>query len=124
MIAADLRKRRPKPDTTWHFDEVYRADYFGRQRAARRGDADKRAPRWLKASLAKRLKSDIALYPGELVIYRLSDFADCMGVTPVQARNNVQTVLANESAQELRVASHHVCGEIEGAVGNQFGLFF
>ena len=23
MIAADLRKRRPKPYTTWHFDEVY-----------------------------------------------------------------------------------------------------
>jgi putative transposase len=23
MIAADLRKRRPKPDTTWHLDEVY-----------------------------------------------------------------------------------------------------
>ena len=23
MIAAELRKRRPKPDTVWHFDEVY-----------------------------------------------------------------------------------------------------
>ncbi len=23
MIAADLRKRRPKPCTTWHLDEVY-----------------------------------------------------------------------------------------------------
>src|SRR5450432_202309 len=23
MIAADLRKRRPRPDTTWHLDEVY-----------------------------------------------------------------------------------------------------
>lgn len=23
MIAADLRKRRPKPDTTWHLDEVH-----------------------------------------------------------------------------------------------------
>ena len=23
LIAADLRKRRPKPDTTWHLDEVY-----------------------------------------------------------------------------------------------------
>jgi putative transposase len=23
-IAADLRKRRPKPHTTWHLDEVYR----------------------------------------------------------------------------------------------------
>ena len=23
MIAANLRKRRPKPDTTWHLDEVY-----------------------------------------------------------------------------------------------------
>ena len=23
MIAADLRKRRPKPDRTWHLDEVY-----------------------------------------------------------------------------------------------------
>jgi putative transposase len=23
MIAADLRKRRPKPNTTWHLDEVY-----------------------------------------------------------------------------------------------------
>jgi putative transposase len=23
MIAADLRKRRPKPHTTWHLDEVY-----------------------------------------------------------------------------------------------------
>src|SRR5471030_1369424 len=23
MIAVDLRKRRPKPDTTWHLDEVY-----------------------------------------------------------------------------------------------------
>jgi transposase-like protein len=23
MIAADLRKRRPKPDTTWHLDEIY-----------------------------------------------------------------------------------------------------
>ena len=23
MIAANLRKRRPKPYTTWHFDEVY-----------------------------------------------------------------------------------------------------
>jgi transposase-like protein len=23
MIAADLRKRRPKPDTIWHLDEVY-----------------------------------------------------------------------------------------------------
>jgi putative transposase len=23
MIAADLRRRRPKPDTTWHLDEVY-----------------------------------------------------------------------------------------------------
>ena len=23
MIAADLRKRRPKPHTIWHFDEVY-----------------------------------------------------------------------------------------------------
>ena len=22
-IAADLRKRRPKPHTTWHLDEVY-----------------------------------------------------------------------------------------------------
>ena len=23
MIAADLRRRRPKPYSTWHFDEVY-----------------------------------------------------------------------------------------------------
>ena len=23
MIAADLRKRRPKPHTTWHLDDVY-----------------------------------------------------------------------------------------------------
>src|SRR5476649_981114 len=23
MIAVDLRKRRPKPDTTWHLDEAY-----------------------------------------------------------------------------------------------------
>jgi putative transposase len=23
MIAADLRKRRPKPHTIWHLDEVY-----------------------------------------------------------------------------------------------------
>jgi site-specific DNA recombinase len=23
MIAADLRKRRPKPHTPWHLDEVY-----------------------------------------------------------------------------------------------------
>src|ERR1700752_3428671 len=23
LIAADLRKRRPKPHTTWHLDEVY-----------------------------------------------------------------------------------------------------
>jgi transposase-like protein len=23
MIAADLRKRRPKPHATWHLDEVY-----------------------------------------------------------------------------------------------------
>jgi len=23
MIAVDLRKRRPKPHTTWHLDEVY-----------------------------------------------------------------------------------------------------
>ena len=23
MIAADLRKRRPRPHTTWHLDEVY-----------------------------------------------------------------------------------------------------
>src|SRR5450759_917420 len=23
MIAADLRKRRPRPDTTWHWDEVH-----------------------------------------------------------------------------------------------------
>jgi DDE domain len=23
MIAADLRRRRPKPHTTWHLDEVY-----------------------------------------------------------------------------------------------------
>ena len=23
MIAADLRKRRPKPHTTWHLDEAY-----------------------------------------------------------------------------------------------------
>jgi len=23
MIAANLRKRRPKPYTTWHLDEVY-----------------------------------------------------------------------------------------------------
>jgi transposase-like protein len=23
MIAADLRKRRPKPHTSWHLDEVY-----------------------------------------------------------------------------------------------------
>ena len=23
MVAADLRKRRPKPYTTWHLDEVY-----------------------------------------------------------------------------------------------------
>ena len=34
MVAADLRKRRPKPHTTWHLDEVYlkiagRMVYFG-----------------------------------------------------------------------------------------------
>jgi putative transposase len=23
MVAADLRKRRPKPHTTWHLDEVW-----------------------------------------------------------------------------------------------------
>jgi transposase-like protein len=23
IIAADLRERRPRPDTTWHLDEVY-----------------------------------------------------------------------------------------------------
>ena len=23
MIAGDLRKRRPRPDRTWHLDEVY-----------------------------------------------------------------------------------------------------
>jgi transposase-like protein len=26
MIAADLRKRRPKPHMTWHLDEVYRTE--------------------------------------------------------------------------------------------------
>jgi putative transposase len=26
MVATDLRKRRPKPHTTWHVDEVYLND--------------------------------------------------------------------------------------------------
>jgi putative transposase len=36
MIAADLRKRRPKPHTTWHLDEVY-LKIAGRISLARRG---------------------------------------------------------------------------------------
>ncbi len=30
MIAADLRKRRLKPHTTWHLDEVYLKKKYGR----------------------------------------------------------------------------------------------
>src|SRR5271166_1827208 len=36
MIAADLRKRRPKPHSIWHLDEVYLSDLAGLARLRRR----------------------------------------------------------------------------------------
>jgi len=41
MIAADLRKRRPKPHTTWHLDEVY-LNILEKEFA--RGDTTKKTP--------------------------------------------------------------------------------
>jgi hypothetical protein len=61
MVAADLRKRRPKPHTTWHLDEVYlkiagRMVYLWRSRRCRR-----RSPRCagpVEAKQACRAETD------------------------------------------------------------------
>lgn len=63
-IAADLRRRRPKPHTTWHLDEVYL----------------KIDGRWYSGVTTGRCRSSVGLYNGE-VIYNGAMEYHCSGLS-------------------------------------------
>src|SRR3977135_2852649 len=84
MVAADLRKRRPKPHTTWHLDEVYlkidrRMAYLWRAVDAEGEVLDVlveiRRNKWAALKLMRKLLKKYGFVPDKLVTDVLRSYA-------------------------------------------------
>ena len=94
MIAADLRKRRPKPYTTWHLDEVYlkidgRMVYLWRAVDAEVLDVLVQAKRNKRAALKlmRKLLKKYGFVPDKLVTDDLRYYAAAAGQLGIAKRH-------------------------------------
>ena len=94
MIAADLRKRRPKPYTTWHLDEVYlkidgRMVYLWRAVDAEVLDVLVQAKRNKRAALKlmRKLLKKYGFVPDKLVTDDLRSYAAAAGQLGIAKRH-------------------------------------
>ena len=94
MIAADLRKRRPKPYTTWHLDEVYlkidgRMVYLWRAVDAEVLDVLVQAKRNKRAALklTRKLLKKYGFVPDKLVTDDLRSYAAAAGQLGIAKRH-------------------------------------
>jgi transposase-like protein len=113
-IAADLRRRRPRPHTTWHLDEVYltidgRMVYLWRAVDAEgevldvlvQSRRNKRAP----LKLMRKLLKKYAFVPDRLVTDDLRSYAPAvrdLGLTPRHDRGRRRNNRAENSHQPTR----------------------
>jgi putative transposase len=99
MIAADLRKRRPKPHTTWHLDEAYlkidgRMVYLWRAVDAEGEVLDvlvqTKRSKHAALKLMRKLLKKYGFVPDRMITDDLQSYG--------------------AAARELRIESHHECG--------------
>ena len=106
MIAANLRKRRPKPYTTWHLDEVYlkidgRMVYLWRAVDAEVLDVLVQAKRNKRAALklTRKLLKKYGFVPDKLV----TDDLSLMLLQPVNLGSQNATSAVNGATTEPRI---------------------
>jgi putative transposase len=112
MIAAQLRKRRPKPDATWHFDEVYlkidgRMAYLWRAIDAEVLDVLVQSKRNKHAALKlmRKLLKKYAFVPERLVTDDLRSYgaaARALGLERLHERGRWRNNRAENSHQPTR----------------------
>jgi putative transposase len=96
MVAADLRKRRPKPHTSWHLDEVYlkingRLVYLWRAVDAEGEVLDvliqSRRNKWAALKLMRKLLKKYGFVPDKLVTDDLRSYAAAAGHLGLKKRH-------------------------------------
>src|SRR5271166_2342249 len=97
MIAADLRRRRPKPHTTWHLDEVYlKVDGLPLARRRRRGrsarragpDPAEQANKQAALKLMRKLLKKYGFVPDKLVTDDLRSYRAAAGDLGIGSRHD------------------------------------
>ena len=122
MIAADLRKRRPKPHTTWHLDEVYlkiagRMVYLWRAVDAEGEVLDvlvqSRRNKRAALKLMRKLLKKYGLVPDKLVTDDLRSYAAAasdLGITRRHERGRWRNNRAENSHQPTRRREYKMQG--------------
>ena len=96
MVAADLRKRRPKPHTTWHLDDVYlkidgQMGYLWRAVDAQGEVLDvlvqTRRNKRAALKLMRKLLKKYGFVPDKLVTYDLRSYAAAAGYLGIARRH-------------------------------------
>jgi putative transposase len=114
MVAADLRKRRPKPHTSWHLDEVYlkingRLVYLWRAVDAEGEVLDvliqSRRNNWAALKLMRKLLKKYGFVPDKLVTDDLRSYAAAashLGLKKRHERGRWRNNRAENSHQQTR----------------------
>jgi putative transposase len=114
MVAADLRKRRPKPHTSWHLDEVYlkingRLVYLWRAVDAEGEVLDvliqSRRNKWAALKLMRKLLKKYGFVPDKLVTDDLRSYAAAashLGLKKRHERGRWRNNRAENSHQQTR----------------------
>jgi putative transposase len=122
MIAADLRKRRPKPHTTWHLDEVYlkiagRMVYLWRAVDAEGEVLDvlvqSRRNKRAALKLMRKLLKKYGFVPDKLVTDDLKSYAAAasdLGITRRHERGRWRNNRAENSHQPTRRREYKMQG--------------
>jgi putative transposase len=120
-IAADLRKRRPKPHTTWHLDEVY-LKIDGRMVYRRAVDAEgevldvmvqSRRNKWAALKLMRKLLKKYGFVPDKLITDELRSYAAAaheLGIAKRHERGRWRNNRAENSHQPTRRREHKMQG--------------
>jgi putative transposase len=122
MIAADLRKRRPKPHTTWHLDEVYlkirgRMVYLWRAVDAEGEVLDvlvqSRRNKRAALQLMRKLLRKYGFVPDKLITDGLRSYgaaAHDLGISNRHERGRWRNNRAEDSHQPTRRREHRIQG--------------
>ncbi len=122
LIATDLRKRRPKPHTTWHLDEVYlkiggRMVYLWRAVDAEGEVLDvlvqTKRNKWAALKLMRKLMKKYGFVPDKLVTDDLRSYAAAasdLGIARRHERGRWRNNRAENSHQPTRRREHKMQG--------------